>query len=144
MSGFASVQNVMARREAVLAGIVDLLARWIPRVEAERTVREQENEIESLRVGYDDDGITAIEIYRRLAAYRPKRRVRGGSGESVVIWKLYPAPVTRAQLEADFPSLYGREIHSAYDCTGKWFASAARVKRVGKRVLVRQWWGLDV
>jgi hypothetical protein len=37
----------------------------------------------------------------------------------------------------------GVNIHSAYDCTGQWFAWEADFKQLGDRVFVTQHWGLD-
>jgi hypothetical protein len=38
----------------------------------------------------------------------------------------------------------GVEIHSAYDCTGRWFAWEADFIELPDRVIVKQHWGLDV
>ena len=38
----------------------------------------------------------------------------------------------------------GVEIHSAYDCTGQWFAWEADFTECGDRTFVTQHWGLDV
>lgn len=40
--------------------------------------------------------------------------------------------------------VYGREIHSPYDCTGQWFAAPARVTREHGRIFVRQTWHQDI
>lgn len=84
-------------------------------------------------------------IYGVVINRRPKARPRDeDNDESRTLFKVYKAPVSRAQLEYDWPYFTGKPIHSAFDCTGKWFASPAKIKRIGKRVLVVQHWGLDI
>lgn len=73
---------------------------------------------------------------------------RFDNGESAIQWWLMDPKQTCDEIIIELDKAgyeaYGREIHSSYDCTGKWFAHAPRIRRGKFKVLVTQYWGLDV
>ena len=71
-------------------------------------------------------------------------KVVADDGSSVIFWKVYPPTVSEEAIQEDFEYLEGKHIHSAYDCTGQWFAHSAHIKRTKTRCLVTQWWGMDI
>lgn len=73
-----------------------------------------------------------------------REKVMCEDGSSVIVWKVYPPDVKQDTIEEDFEYFDGYHIYSAYDCTGKWFADGAHVKRTKTRCLVTQWWGMDI
>ncbi len=62
-------------------------------------------------------------------------------GTSKIVWKLYAPDVSQETIEEDFPE---QRINSAYDCTGRWFAHPASVRRTKTRTLVTQFRGMDI
>jgi len=71
-------------------------------------------------------------------------KVLDEDGSSCIRWQLFAPDVTQEQIEQVFEEPEGRQIYSAYDCTGKAFAHGISVKRTKTRTLVTQYWGIDI
>lgn len=73
------------------------------------------------------------------------KRAYGDDGTSGLNWVLFRN--THPRIVSEWLEMNGwdsREIHSAYDCTGQYFARNPSIRASGNRVLVTQSWGYDI
>lgn len=64
-------------------------------------------------------------------------------GSSYMKWMVFKrhGEFNKEILYKHFPYV---QIHSAYDCTGRWFSHYPTIKVTKTRILVKQYWGMDI